>query len=165
MKTIHIGRAQSAAKARNDPTGYMAALMKVGTPVTHFGQPFLQIGDADYAAIRQQFSIIKPPPAQSGRAALPRRQLQPRPRFKLRPKLIVPGATIQKPGLGLGTIIGSVATPIAKAMNAASNALTGKDAVDCVDKTTGQLKPESRCAQEKARLDEKYRIKLPFSGK
>jgi hypothetical protein len=48
--------------------------------------------------------------------------------------------------LGLGDMVAKIATPIAKALN-----------MDCIDKATGQLKPESPCAQRKAALN-KIRI-------
>ncbi len=45
--------------------------------------------------------------------------------------------------LGLGDMIGAVATPIAAALG-----------LDCVDKETKQLKPDSGCAQRKAKANE-----------
>jgi len=147
MKTVHIGRAQTAASARK--SGYMEALQKVGTPITRFGQPFLQISDADHGAIRKQFAIVQPPPPSAGRDASPRRPVL-RPRYKPRPKLIIPGATLSKPSIGLGDAIAAIATPIARAIG-----------MDCIDKTTGQLKPDSGCAQRKEKLNA---IKLPFTG-
>jgi hypothetical protein len=148
VKTVHIGRAQTAAGARK--SGYMEALQKVGTPVTHFGQPFLQISDADHAGIRKQFAIVQPP--SKGRDASARRPAGQvlRPRYKPRPKLIIAGATLPKPGIGLGDAIAAIATPIAKAVG-----------MDCIDKTTGQLKQDSGCAQRKEKLNA---IKLPFTG-
>lgn len=47
---------------------------------------------------------------------------------------IVPGKTI-----GLGDLISKVATPIARALG-----------MDCIDKKTNELKPESGCAKRKA---------------
>ena len=44
--------------------------------------------------------------------------------------------------LGLGDIVASVATPIARALG-----------MDCVDKASGQLKPESPCAARKRMLN------------
>jgi hypothetical protein len=44
-------------------------------------------------------------------------------------------------GLGLGDKIALIATPIARALGS-----------DCIDKTTGQLKPTSGCGKMKGRV-------------
>lgn len=49
----------------------------------------------------------------------------------------VPGADLPS-GIGLGDIVGGIATPIARALK-----------LDCIDKSTGELKPESRCQKRK----------------
>lgn len=43
---------------------------------------------------------------------------------------------------GLGDAVSAIATPIAKALG-----------MDCVNKETGQLRPESKCAKRKAALN------------
>lgn len=53
------------------------------------------------------------------------------------------GFTEQK-GFGLGDAIASVATPIARALK-----------MDCIDKGTGGLKPESGCAKRRDALNKK----------
>lgn len=50
------------------------------------------------------------------------------------------------PGIGLGDIVASVATPIARALGA-----------DCIDKETNDLKPKSPCQKRKDELN-KIRI-------
>lgn len=45
-------------------------------------------------------------------------------------------------GLGLGDLIGAVATPIARALR-----------LPCIDPATQQLRPESGCAKRKAALN------------
>ena len=49
---------------------------------------------------------------------------------------------VQRKRIGLGDIVGAVATPIARALG-----------MDCVDKASGQLKPESPCAARKRMLN------------
>jgi hypothetical protein len=118
MKTVHLGRLQQAASARKP--GYLETIQKAGKQITIRGQPFVQLSDADHAAIRKQFALAKPITVQS-------------PGLPLTPK---------SSPLGLGDIIHKVALPIAKAFK-----------LDCVDKTTGQLKPDSKCAQRRAALN------------
>ncbi|HEY3857715.1 MAG TPA: DUF6171 family protein [Verrucomicrobiae bacterium] len=55
MKIVHVGRLQRASTARK--AGYLEAHQKIGRPVTIFGQPFLQLTDGDYAAIRREFAL------------------------------------------------------------------------------------------------------------
>lgn len=55
MKTVHLGRLQRAAASRKP--GYLEAHIKVGAPVTIFGQPFYRLTDADYLAIRKEFAL------------------------------------------------------------------------------------------------------------
>jgi hypothetical protein len=57
MKTVHLGRLQRAAASRK--VGYLEAHLKVGKQVTIFGQPFVQLGDADYAAIKKEFALAR----------------------------------------------------------------------------------------------------------
>lgn len=129
---IHIGRASAQLRK----PGYMDALQKVGTPVTRFGMPFLQLTDADYAGIRKEFAIA------------PLSILKPD-KFKLSPRN---GKPLVKTPLvkttGLGDLISSVATPIARALN-----------LDCIDKATGQLKPDSGCAKRRELAN---KIQLPI---
>ena len=118
MKTIHIGRLQRAA-ANREP-GYVEAHMKVGKQVQFFGQPFVQINDADYAAIGKQFNpswgktqqTPGPTPGASPPKIAPPVGMTPRAR-----NLPFPGASIPKPGLGLGDVIHKVAGPIGRAIN------------------------------------------------
>lgn len=49
---------------------------------------------------------------------------------------------------GLGDLMGKFATPIARVLG-----------LDCIDKQTNQLRPESPCAKRKAWLNEKMPLK------
>jgi hypothetical protein len=60
----------------------------------------------------------------------------------------VPGAKLDT-RIGLGDAVSKIATPIA-----------GFLGMDCIDKQSGQLKPESGCAERKAKLNQ---IKIPFT--
>jgi len=52
---------------------------------------------------------------------------------------IIQGAKLK---LGLGDVVAKIATPIARALK-----------MDCIDKSTGELKPDSNCAQRKQTLN------------
>jgi hypothetical protein len=54
----------------------------------------------------------------------------------------VASATSQPKSGGFGTMLSKVATPIARTLG-----------LDCVDKTTGNLRPESKCAQRRDAMD------------
>jgi len=124
---VHMGRLQTAAAARKP--GYLDAHMKVGKIVQIRGVPFVQLSDQDYSAIGKQFALAAPPP--SGPAS------------GLSPTVLSAKPIVQaRRKFGLGDLVAKVATPIARALN-----------LDCIDKTTGQLKPESGCAQRKAALN------------
>jgi hypothetical protein len=56
----------------------------------------------------------------------------------------------QKKGIGLGDVVSKVATPIARALG-----------MDCIDKKTNELKPDSGCAKRRDALNG---IHLPFGG-
>ena len=116
MKTVHMMRIQRASKSRK--TGYLETIQKLGKQITIRGQPFVQLSDADHAALAKAFALVKP--------------------------VTVPGSplTTSHSPLGLGDVIHKVALPIARALN-----------LNCVDKSTGQLKPESKCAQRRAALN------------
>jgi hypothetical protein len=124
MKFFHVGRLTQTAIGRKP--GYMAALQKVGKPMTRFGMPFLAVSDTDAAALRKEFALEQPSP-------------------------VVPcGFQTQYTKEGrpilLGDLVSKFATPIARLAR-----------MNCIDKTTGQLKPESGCAQRRDRLN---RLKL-----
>jgi len=150
-RVIHMGRLQTAAAARKP--GYLDAHMKVGKIVQIRGMQFVQLSDQNYTAIGKHFAL-------AGGDGAPRRpSLAPLvnsvPSAILTPSAAAPkiSGPIQvqprrQPGkLRLGDLVAKVATPIARAQN-----------LDCIDKTTGQLKPESGCAQRKAALNA---IRLP----
>lgn len=60
-----------------------------------------------------------------------------------------PSAPLVKPEMkGLGDLVGKVATPIARALG-----------MDCIDKSSGQLKPESPCQKRKEMLNNAVRFK------
>jgi hypothetical protein len=135
---VHIGRLQIAAKSRKP--GVVEAYMKVGKTVEIGGQPFVQLSDADYQAIRAQFALA-PSSIPVGQDSVAPSKKSALATPKTRPPIV---QTRKK--LGLGDMVAKIATPIAKALN-----------MDCIDKATGQLKPESPCAQRKAALN-KIRI-------
>ena len=49
---------------------------------------------------------------------------------------------------GLGDVVAAVATPIARALG-----------LDCIDKQTGDLKPESRCSGKKDKWNKRFPLK------
>ncbi len=55
---VHIGRLEMAVPRRKP--GLREAYMKVGKLVTIRNQPFIQLSDADYQAIRKQFALGNP---------------------------------------------------------------------------------------------------------
>jgi len=57
MKFVHIGRLQNAAGSRKP--GYLEAHMKRGQVVQIRGMPFVQLSDQDYAAIGEEFALVK----------------------------------------------------------------------------------------------------------
>jgi hypothetical protein len=59
MKIVHVGRLQKAAAARKP--GYLDAHMKRGQVVQIRGMPFVQLSDQDYAAIGEEFALMKKP--------------------------------------------------------------------------------------------------------
>lgn len=137
---VHVGRMQLAAASRKP--GFVEAYMKVGKVVQRAGAPFIQLSDADYQGIRKQFAMAPAaaPVISTAKTAAP---ITPQKPFVKQAGPIVQ----QRRKFGLGDLVAKVATPIAKALN-----------MDCVDKTTGQLKPDSDCAQRKAALN---KIHLP----
>lgn len=74
---VHIGRLTAAAKNRKP--GVIEAYNKVGKAVVIRGQPFLQLSDADYQAIRAQFALVKP----ASTVIIPAKMSTPPPGFRL----------------------------------------------------------------------------------
>jgi hypothetical protein len=70
---VHIGRLERAVGRRKP--GIREAYMKVGKIVQIRGQPFWQVAEADYQAIRKEFALEKPTPVTasgaSGASTLP----------------------------------------------------------------------------------------------
>jgi hypothetical protein len=58
---IHIGRLERAVPKRKP--GIREAYMKVGKPVSIRGQPFWQVSESDYQAMRKEFALEKPKPS------------------------------------------------------------------------------------------------------
>ena len=74
---IHVGRLELAVPKRKP--GIREAYIKVGKPVTIRGQPFWQVKESDYQAIRKEFVLDKAPipKASPGNALLPQRPSAP----------------------------------------------------------------------------------------
>jgi hypothetical protein len=66
-------------------------------------------------------------------------------KYKRQAPLRIPGAETQS-GIGLGDVVGAIATPIARLLN-----------MNCIDPETKQLRPESDCQRRKEALN-KLRI-------
>ena len=118
MKTIDLAMLHEVASSRRP--GYLDAVQAKGRTLTISGRLKIQLDDADYAAIAAAFATPM--------------------------SVIVQGASAKKP-LGLGDMVGAVATPIASALG-----------LPCVDPATKQLKPESKCQKRKDLLN---KIHLP----
>ena len=128
MKRASIYSLHRAAKTRR--AGFLEACFKTGR--LSGDKLWLEWDDAAHAALRREFNPL-PPPAST--RSLKKPVLLPKPK-----------------GMGLGDLIASVATPIARALK-----------MDCIDGQTLDLKPDSECAKRKAEAN-KIRIKLPFSA-
>jgi hypothetical protein len=123
MKTLNIGRLQLAAQSRKP--GYLEAIMSLSKPHPTL-KGFVVLSDEDYLAIGQKYELVP------GAAAV---------KNKCRSLSVVNAS------MGVGDIVGKVATPIARALKMA-----------CIDETTSDLKPDSPCAKRKQWLNDNITI-------
>jgi hypothetical protein len=76
-----------------------------------------------------------------------------REQFNPLPNAFRPGLGL-KQNMGIGDIFGKIATPVARKLG-----------LPCVDKATGDLKPESKCAKRKAKWNKAGRKLSDLAGK
>jgi hypothetical protein len=128
---VHVGRLERAVPQRKP--GVREAYQKVGAVVQINGQPFIEVADSDYAAIRREFALAKPVAVSKAGGS---------------PSTLHQSAAAKT--IGLGDALHKVAGPIGRAIN--WPCLKGDGTTD--------LKPGSPCDKLRQAVN-KVPIRIP----